>query len=116
LHKESLRIIQDNIEQEPNNDIYQDSYGEILMAFIDHESAIKKFQRAIELNSNSWYIYPAYIKLGICYRELEDYVLALKHLTKGVELIDQSEGDNDTKQMWHSYAKPFINEINAIIE
>jgi hypothetical protein len=47
---------------------------------------------------------------------LEDYVLALKHLTKGVELIDQSEGDNDTKQMWHSYAKPFINEINAIIE
>lgn len=114
--EESLRIIQDLIEQEPNNEIYQDSYGEILMAFNDHKSAINKFQRAIELNPNSWYIYQTHIKLGICFRELEDYVLALKHLTKGEELLEQTEDDNDTKQIWHSYAKPFIKEIKAIVE
>ena len=86
------------------------------MAFNDHKSAINKFQRAIELNPNSWYIYQTHIKLGICFRELEDYVLALKHLTKGEELLEQTEDDNDTKQIWHSYAKPFIKEIKAIVE
>jgi len=114
--EEALKLIQGLIEREPNNGIYHDSYGEILMAFNDHELAISKFQRAIELNPNSWYIYQTYIKLGICYRELEDYDLALEHLTKGKELIDQSPGDNDIKQMWHSYAKPFIEEIKALIE
>jgi len=86
------------------------------MAFNDHESAISKFQRAIELNPNSWYIYQTHIKLGICYRELEDYDLALKHLMKGEELIEQTLSDDTTKQMWHSYANPFIEEIKAIIE
>ncbi|TFG22749.1 MAG: hypothetical protein EU532_14120 [Promethearchaeota archaeon] len=113
--EESLSLIQYLIEREPNNEIYQDSYGEILMAFNDHESAIDKFQRAIELNPNSWYIYQTHIKLGICYRELEDYVLALKHLTKGEELIEQIESDNETKKIWHTYAKPFIKEIKTII-
>ena len=114
--EEALKIIKKLIEREPNNGIYHDSYGEILMAFNDHELAIDKFQRAIELNPNSWYLYQTYIKLGICYRELEDYDLALEHLTKGEELIDQSPSDNDTKQIWHSYAKPFIEEIKVLIE
>ena len=114
--EESLKIIKNLIRREPDNGIYHDSHGEILMAFNDHELAIDKFQRAIELNPNSWYIYQTYIKLGICYRELEDYDLALEHLTKGEALIDQSPSDNDTKQMWHSYAKPFIEEIKVLIE
>jgi len=114
--EEALKIVQKLIEREPDNGIYHDSYGEILMAFNDHELAIDKFQRAIELNPNSWYLYQTYIKLGICYRVLEDYDLALEHLTKGEALIDQSLGDNDTKQMWHSYAKPFIKEIKVLIE
>jgi len=114
--EESLEIIQDLIEQEPENGIYHDSYGEILLAFNEHKLAIEEFLRAIELDPNSWYIYQTYIKLGICYRELEDYELALKHLTKGEELIDKSPGDNDTKQMWHSYAKPFIEETKVLIE
>jgi len=114
--EEALNVIQDLIEREPNNEIYQDSYGEILMAFNDHKSAISKFQKAIELNPNSWYIYQTHIKLGICYRELEDYDLALKHLMKGEELIEQTLGDDITKQMWHSYANPFIEEIKAITE
>ena len=98
-------IIKGLIEREPDNRIYHDSYGEILMAFNDYELA-----------PNSWYIYQTYIKLGICYRGLEDYDLALKYLRKGEELIDQSPSDNDTKEMWHSYTTPFIEEIKALIE
>ena len=114
--EESLEMIQNLIEREPENGIYHDSYGEILLAFNEHKLAIDEFLRAIELDPNSWYIYQTYIKLGICYRELEDYELALEHLTKGEELIDQSPGDNDTKQMWHSYAKPFIEETKVLLE
>ena len=112
----SLEMIQNLIEREPENGIYHDSYGEILLAFNEHKLAIDEFLRAIELDPNSWYIYQTYIKLGICYRELEDYELALEHLTKGEELIDQSPGDNDTKQMWQSYAKPFIEETKVLLE
>ncbi len=114
--EEALKIIQKLIKREPDNGIYIDSYGEILMAFNDHELAIDKFQRAIELDPNSWYIYQTYIKLGICYRALDDYDLAFEHLTKGRDLIDQSPSDLDTKQMWHSYAKPFIKEIKVLVE
>ena len=114
--EEALKLIQNLIEREPDNGIYHDSYGEILMAFNDYELAIVKFQKALELDPNSWYIYQTYIKLGICYRELEDYYKALEHLTKGEELIDQSSSENDTKQMWHSYAKPFIEETQVLLE
>ena len=114
--EEALKLIRSLIEREPDNGIYHDSYGEILMAFNDYELAIGKFQKALELDPNSWYIYQTYIKLGICYRELEDYYKALEHLTKGEELIDQSSSENDTKQMWHSYAKPFIEETKVLLE
>jgi len=114
--EEALKIIKELIEREPDNGIYHDSYAEILMAFNDYESAIAKFKKALKLDPKSWYAYQTYIKLGICYRELEDYDLALEHLTKGKELIDKSPNDNDTKKMWHSYAEPFIEEIKALVE
>jgi len=114
--EEALKLIKNLIEREPNNGIYHDSYGEILMAFNDYESAIDKFQNSLKLDPKSWYIYQTYIKLGICYRELEDYDVALEYLRKGEELIDQSPSDNDIKEMWHSYASPFIEEIKALIE
>ena len=114
--QEALKIIKELIEREPDNGIYHDSYAEILMAFNDYESAIAKFKKALKLDPKSWYAYQTYIKLGICYRELEDYDLALEHLTKGKALINNSPSDDDTKQMWHSYAEPFIEEINALNE
>jgi tetratricopeptide (TPR) repeat protein len=113
---EALETIKDLIEREPENGIYHDSYGEILLAFNEHKLAIDEFLKAIELDPNSWYIYQTYVKLGICYRELEEYELALEHLTKGEELIEQSPSDNDTKQMWHSYAQPFIEESKVLLE
>lgn len=114
-HKdESLKIIKNLIEREPDNGIYQDSYGEILMGFTEYELAIEKFQQALELNPNGWYLYQTYIKLGICYREIENYDLALEYLNKGEKLIDQSQSDNETKAVWHSYAKLFIEEIKAL--
>jgi len=114
--EEALKMINQLIEREPDNGTYHDSHGEILMAFNEHELAIEKFKKALELNPNSWYTYQTYIKLGLCYREHDDYDLALEYLTKGEALIDQSPSDNDSKEMWHAYAKPFIKEIKALTE
>ena len=91
-------------------------FNQSIKGFNNYELAIDKFQNALKLDPKSWYIYQTYIKLGICYRELESYDLALEYLAKGEELIDQSPSDSDTKQMWHSYANPFIVEIKALIE
>ena len=114
--EEALKTIEILIEREPENGIYIDTYGEILMAFSDYELAIEKFQRALELIPDSWYSYQTFIKLGICYRALDDYDSAFEHLMKGRDLIDQSPSDLETKQMWHSYAKPFIKEIEVLTE
>ncbi len=114
--EKALRTIKNLIREKPDNGIYHDSHGEILMAFKKYHLAIDKFQKAIELNPDGWYIYQTYIKLGICFSALEDYELALDHLTKGKDLIDQSPSDLDTKQMWHSYAEPFIEECKVLME
>jgi tetratricopeptide (TPR) repeat protein len=114
--EEALGIMKSLIEREPDNGIFHDSYGEILMAFQEYKLAVDKFQTAIDLNPESWYIYQTYIKVGICYRELEKYELALDFLKKGKDLIDRSTSDEETKQMWHYYANPFIEEILALNE
>jgi tetratricopeptide (TPR) repeat protein/Mn-dependent DtxR family transcriptional regulator len=114
--EEALKAIKKLIKREPENGLYIDTYGEILMAFKDYELAIEQFQKAMKLDSNSWYSYQTYIKLGICYRELDEYELALENLTKGRDLIDQSPSDHDTKTMWYSYAEPFIEETQVLME
>ncbi|MHA2394106.1 MAG: hypothetical protein ACXAEX_19395 [Promethearchaeota archaeon] len=114
--EEALNLIKNLIRREPNNAIFHDSYGEILMASEEYKLAIERFQTVIELDPKGWYLYQTYIKLGICYRELEDYDLAIKNLKKGKELIDFSPSDNETKQIWHSYADPFIAEITVLLE
>ncbi|MFX1310585.1 MAG: hypothetical protein ACFE8C_12865, partial [Promethearchaeota archaeon] len=69
--QESLEVIQNLIEQIPENATYHDTYGEILMYFKVYEQAIEEFLKTIEISSEDWYVYQTYIKLGICYKELE---------------------------------------------
>jgi tetratricopeptide (TPR) repeat protein len=114
--EEAINLIKNLIHREPNNGIFHDSYGEILMASEEYKLASEKFQTVIELDPKGWYLYQSYIKLGICYRELEKYNLAIEYLKKGKEMIDGSPSDNETKQIWHSYATPFIEEITVLLE
>jgi tetratricopeptide (TPR) repeat protein len=106
-----LGIIEDLIERDPENGIFHDTYGEILMNFEEYEQAIKEFRKAIELESNEWYINQTYIKLGICYKEMGDQDSAIENLTKGKEFTNKCFCDLDTKRNWLTIAKLFLDEI-----
>ncbi|MFX0020632.1 MAG: tetratricopeptide repeat protein [Promethearchaeota archaeon] len=110
--EESLKIIQNLVKNEPENGIFQDTFGEILMYFEDYDEAAKKFLKVITIGSDDWYIYQTYIKLGICYKALENYDLAILNLKKGKDLINKSIADAETKQKWNTIADLFLTEIN----
>ncbi len=109
--EESIQIIQKLIKDDPENGIYQDTFGEILMYFEEYDEAVKRFLKAIVIGSDDWYIYQTYIKLGICYKALENYDLALKNLKKGKNLTKKSTSDPETKQKWLAIADLFLAEI-----
>jgi tetratricopeptide (TPR) repeat protein len=109
--EESIETIKDLIESNPNNGSYYDTFGEILMYFEVYDESIKRFLRALELAGNKWFVYQTYIKLGICYKELRNYGMAIKNLKKGIKLTKESPVEEDLKQNWLKMADLFINEI-----
>ncbi len=109
--EEALKMIKELIERVPEIGVYHDTYGEILMFFREYEAAVKEFQKAMELSSYEWFIYQTYIKLGICYKELGDYELAVENLKKGKELTNKYLIDIDTKRQWLTIAELFLAEI-----
>lgn len=112
--EDCLETIQNLIESEPDNATFHDTHGEILMYFNNHEQAIEEFQKAIEISSGNWYVYQTYIKLGICYKELENYDLATEYLQKGIKSAEQSAGDPETKTKWIPFANLFLREIELL--
>jgi len=111
---ESLEVIQILIESEPDNATYHDTYGEILMYFTDYKSAVEEFQKSIEISSDDWYVYQTYIKLGICYKELENYDLATEYFQRGIEATEESASDQETKAKWTTIATLFKAEIEQL--
>ena len=110
--EESLKIIQELIDNEPDKGIYQDNYGEILMAFKDYGEAAKRFLKAILLGDDEWYLYQTYIKLGICYKTNNKPDLAIKNLNKGKKIIKESSIGSDMTQKWLIIADLFLSEMN----
>ncbi|MFX1378730.1 MAG: hypothetical protein ACFFA4_06515 [Promethearchaeota archaeon] len=113
---ESIAIMEDITKKVPDNGTYHDTYGEILMYYEDYEEAVKKFQKAINVAADEWYINQTYIKLGICYKELDNFDLAVKNLEKGKILTKKSTSDPETKQKWLTIADLFLAEIMQIRE
>jgi tetratricopeptide (TPR) repeat protein/Mn-dependent DtxR family transcriptional regulator len=111
---EALNIIEELIESEQDNGEYYDSYGEILMNYEEYEKAVKQFQKAIELSSSGRFIYQTYIKLGICFKELENYELAIEYLKKGKEFTYKSISEHEMKQKWIIIADIFLTEMESI--
>ncbi|MFW9823879.1 MAG: hypothetical protein ACFFE4_13125 [Candidatus Thorarchaeota archaeon] len=111
--EESLKLIQSLIKLEPENGMYLDAYGEILMYFEEYEEAAKKFLKAIVLGSDDWYLYQTYIKLGICYKALGNYNLAIKNLRKGKELTKKTTSDPEAKQKWLKITELFLSEMES---
>ncbi|MFX0007587.1 MAG: hypothetical protein ACFFA7_15495 [Promethearchaeota archaeon] len=109
--EEAIEILQNLTKKVTNNGTYHDTFGEILMYYEEYKDAVNKFQKAIEVAADEWYINQTYIKLGICYKELENYDLAVENLKKGKELTKKSKADDETKQKWLTIADLFLAEI-----
>ncbi|MFX0144089.1 MAG: tetratricopeptide repeat protein [Candidatus Hodarchaeota archaeon] len=112
--EESLKLIQQLIEQEPNNALYHDTYGEILMFFKDYKKALGEFQEVIDIGKNSWFIYQTFIKMGICQNVLGNFKSANEYLNKGKEFIEKSVSDSDTKRKWTVIANLILSEIEQL--
>jgi predicted Zn-dependent protease len=109
--QEALEILRELVRKEPENGIYHDTYGEILINFKEYEKAIQEFQKAIEIDSNDWFIHQTYIKMGICYTALEKYELANKNLKRGKELTSKIISDLESKNKWLAIVDLFLAEI-----
>jgi tetratricopeptide (TPR) repeat protein/Mn-dependent DtxR family transcriptional regulator len=112
---EALEIIEELIQNDPENGMYHDTCGEMLMSFQDYGKAKVEFQKSIESSSNDWYVFQTYIKLGICDKELGNFELALENLKKGKKIIEKSRSDEETKQKWRQIADLFLAEIELLI-
>lgn len=115
-NRESTMMVKNLIDENQNNGIFYDIYGELLMYSEDYQNAKEEFQKAIEIDPLSWYTYQSYIKLGVCYKELGRYEFALKNLDKGKELTNKLFCDYQSKIKWLTIANLFINEIDLILE
>jgi tetratricopeptide (TPR) repeat protein len=111
--EEALKILEELIEFEQDNGEYYDSYGEILMNYEEYEKAVKQFKKSIELSSNGWFIYQTYIKLGICFKELGNYELAIEYLRKGKEYTNKCFCDYGLKKKWLIIADIFLTDIES---
>jgi len=112
--EEAVEIIQNLIEQDPDNSIYHDTYGEMLMSFQDYESAKNEFLKAVEISSDEWYTFQTHIKLGICYKELGKFELAVEKLESGIKYAKKSISDLETTQNWLTIANLFKAEIEEL--
>ncbi len=112
--EEAVEILQNLIEQDPDNGIYHDTYGEILMSFQDYENAKNEFLKAIEIGSEEWYTFQTHIKLGICYKELGKFKLAIEKLESGIKYAEKSKSDVETKNNWLTIANLFKAEIEEL--
>jgi tetratricopeptide (TPR) repeat protein len=111
--EEALKLLEELIELEKDNGEFYDSYGEILMNYEEYEKAVKQFQKAIELSSEGWFIYQTYIKLGICFKELGNYELAVEYLKKGKEYTNKCFCDFELKKKWLIIADIFLTDMKS---
>lgn len=114
--EEALKLTQELVEKAPDNGTYHDTYGELLMYNEEYEQAIEKFLKAIEIVGDEWFINQTYIKLGICYKELKQFDIAIENLKKGKYLTSESIADSETKKKWLIIADLFLTELAKLEE
>ncbi len=81
LIKGSIKVIQDQIEINPNNLENLYLMGRILFYIQNYESAINYFRKIIELKPDNWEVY---IYLALSYKELNNYENAINYLKKSI--------------------------------
>jgi len=86
----SIKVIQDQIELNPNNLENLYVMGRILFYVHKLESAINYFRKIIEIKPDNWEVY---IYLALSYKELNNYESAINYLKKSI-LINSYYADS----------------------
>lgn len=81
LVKMSVKVIQDQLEFQPNNIENLSALGKILLYTKNFEAAINYFRKIIELKPDNW---DAYLHLGLAYEGLDNYEQAIFYLKRAV--------------------------------
>jgi tetratricopeptide (TPR) repeat protein len=108
---QALETLASLTERDPDNGIYLDTYGEILMSFEEYAQAIHQFSQSLECQTNSWNIFQTHIKLGICHKELDQHEQAIEHLKIGKALSERDFCPILVKQKWNAIADLYLDEI-----
>lgn len=111
--EEAVGIIQELIKNDSENELYYDTYGEILMWSKEFESAIEKYKKAIELlekktdiDPDENFSYETFIKMGKCYIEIKNPEAALKHLQRGKKIAEEKN-----KHFWVKKATHYLKKL-----
>jgi tetratricopeptide (TPR) repeat protein len=86
----SIKVIQDQIELNPNNLENLYVMGRILFYVQKFESAVNYFRKIIEIKPDNWEVY---IYLALSYKELNNYESAINYLKKSI-LINSYYADS----------------------
>ncbi|MFX0139144.1 MAG: tetratricopeptide repeat protein, partial [Candidatus Hodarchaeota archaeon] len=84
-----------------------DTYGELLMALGEYENAIEKFKEALNLEPTGWFAVATCLKMGECFKELENMEKALEYYEKGKKLTEKMHPS------YHPRVEKLISEVKA---
>ncbi|KKN37344.1 hypothetical protein LCGC14_0764600 [marine sediment metagenome] len=111
--EEAVNVIQELIKNDSENELYYDTYGEILMWSKEFENAIEKYEKAIELlesktdiDPDENFSYETFIKMGKCYYEIKNREAALKHLQWGKKIAEEKNN-----QFWVKKATIYLKKL-----
>jgi tetratricopeptide (TPR) repeat protein len=112
--KEALETADKLIKLDPKDGNSYDTYGELLMEFGYYEEAIEKFKKAVKIEPYGWFSYETYIKMGICYKELGNYDLAMKNISKGRTITNTCLCSFETRKSLNKKISQHIAEIEEL--
>ncbi|MFX0027201.1 MAG: hypothetical protein ACFE8M_12375, partial [Candidatus Hermodarchaeota archaeon] len=111
---DAINLAEKLVNLDSNCGNYHDSYGEVLMMFKKYKEAVELFKEALNLDRYGHFVYQTFIKLGICYFNLEEYDLAKECLEQGIEHTFSCLCDHEKKEHWLEKANRYIFKIKEL--
>jgi tetratricopeptide (TPR) repeat protein len=111
---DAIKLAKELVNLDPNCGNYHDSYGEVLMMFKRYKEAVELFREALNLDRYGHFVYQTFIKLGICYFNLEEYGLAKECLEQGIEHTHSCLCDQEKKEHWLEKANRYMFKIKEL--
>jgi len=87
--EEAIETAEHLIKLNPNISNSYDTYGSIYLIFEEYEKAISKFEEVLRMDPSNEYNFHTYLRLGVCYKKLENYDKARECFEKGKLLTER---------------------------